>query len=242
MPNPFDQNGVKPTEEFQDKPAAEFLADLVGEGKKYANAEELARAFAHGQHHISTVESENAGYREKLTATTTVDDIMKQLKGSQEPPAPSDNTGADDPSTPPTPEPVDIEATVKKLLEQQTQATTANSNKSEVLAKMQAQFGSKAGEIWDKAASELNVDLEQLASTSPAAIYKLVGVDSEVQPQQQGVPLTGDVTPPQLDQTQRPPEGSKRLVKYLQDKGELTRSQAYQLKLAYSADPTKYNA
>lgn len=242
MGNPFDQSGQQPSQDdFQDKPAEEFLAEYVGEGKKYANAAELARAFAHGQHHIGTVESENATFRDQLTKAQTVDDIMNKMKEAAAP-ADGTNTGGDDNPGEPKPE-VNIEETFKELLAKHTTEATAQSNKQSVLAKMQATYGSKAGEVWDKAAAEnQGVDLEGLAQTSPAAFYKVVGIGAEQHDGKAPSSLNGDVVPPAKDQTQRPPEGSKRLVDFMKGKGEITRAEAYKMKLAFSADPAKYNS
>jgi hypothetical protein len=62
----------------------DHLAELVGEGKKYASVEELAKSAAHAQRHIETLEIENQGYEIELekarTAATTTEEILAALK------------------------------------------------------------------------------------------------------------------------------------------------------------------
>lgn len=240
MPNPFDQGGSQQPQEFQDKSGEEFLADFVGEDKKYKSVEEMARALAHANHHIGTLEGETEALRQQNSQAKTIEDVMAQLASKQQPP--SDDTGSDDQSQEqPKQDGVDVEATVKRLLEQHTSAQSANSNKQSVIDAMQKQFGTKAGEIWDKVEADLGVDLEAMASSSPTAALQLLGVTGKQAPSQSGASFNGDGQPPR-DSEQRPPEGSKRLVDYMLSRNEITRKEAYEMKLKFTADPEKYRA
>jgi len=241
MPNPFDQGGSQQPQQFEDKTPEEFMAELVGEDKKYKTPEEAVRALAHANHHISTLEGETSTLREQVSQSKTIEDVMAQLASKQQPSG--DNTGGDDQSQqqPKQDDNVDVEATVKRLLEQQMSAQSANSNKQSVIDAMQKQFGTKAGEIWDKVEKELGVDLEAMASTTPTAALQLLGVTGKQAPSQSGASFNGDGQPPR-DSEQRPPEGSKRLVDYMLSRNEITRKEAYEMKLKFTADPEKYRA
>lgn len=242
MPNPFDQGGSQqPQSQFEDKTPEEFMAELVGEDKKYKTAEEAVRALAHANHHISTLEGETHSLREQVSQAKTIDDVMARLAANQNPEG--KDTGSDDQSQqPPKQDGEDVEATVKRLLEQQTSAQTANSNKQSVIDAMTKQFGTKAGEIWDGVEKELGVDLEQMSASSPSAVLKLLGVTGGQAPQQSGSSFNGDAAKPR-DTEQRPPEGSKRLVDYMLSKGEITRKEAYETKLKLAMEnPEKFRA
>jgi len=239
MANPFDQGGENNPQqapEFQDKSASEFFEEMVGEGKKYATPEDAVRALAHANKHISKLEGENATQREQLTKAATVDDIMSKLNA---PKGDDDNTGETDQSQEPKSEPADVEALVKQLFSEQQTTATAQANKQQVVDAMSKQFGDKAVQVWDEVESQLGVDLEQLATTTPAAALQLLGVGKDKGPQDSGS-FKGTHRPPQDEQ--RPPEGSKRLVDHMLAKGEIDRGQAYKMKLNFSADPDKYNA
>jgi hypothetical protein len=240
MPNPFDQSGSEQPQnnQFEDKTPEEFMSELVGEGKKYATPEEAVRALAHANHHISNLEGENANFRTKLDKASTVDDILGKLK--QQGAESGSDTGVDDQSNqPPKADDVNVEELVKKLFQDQQSNATAQSNKKLVVDKMAMQFGGKAGQVWDGVEKNLGVDLEQLCATSPTAALKLLGVTGEAQQGDSGGSFQGKTPPPS---EARPPEGSKRLVEHMLSKNEITRKQAYNMKLKFSADPEKYNA
>lgn len=243
MGNPFDQDGADASQvdQFEDKTPEEFVEELVGEGKKYSTVAEAVRALAHAQHHISTLESETQTLREKTTQAKTIDDVFNALQQRQNPAADKgdDNTQSQKPSD--DKDNVDVEATVKRLLEQQLSSQTAESNRDKVITAMRKQFGGKAGEVWDKAERELGVNLDDMAATSPAATLKLLGVEAQQDSSQQRS-FNGDFNGKRPNAGQRPPEGSKRLVDYMLKEGEITRKEAVSLKYKYSADPEKYRA
>ena len=241
MPNPFDQGGSQQPQEFEDKTPEEFMAELVGEDKKYKTVEEAVRALAHANHHISTLEGETHTLREQVSQSKTIEDVMARLASNQSPE--SKDTGSSDPEhKEPKQDGEDVEATVKRLLEQQQSAQSANSNKQSVIDAMTKQFGTKAGEIWDSVEKELGVDLEQMSASSPSAVLKLLGVTGSQAPEQSGSSFNGDAAKPR-DTEQRPPEGSKRLVDYMLAKGEITRKEAYETKLKLAMeDPDKFKA
>ena len=240
MPNPFDQSGSEQpqTNQFEDKAPEEFLTELVGEGKKYATPAEMARALAHANNHISNIEGENANFRTKLEKASTVDDILGKLK-QQSTETVTDTGGDDQSQQAPKTDDVNVEELVKKLMSEQQSSQTMQANKQTVVDKMAAQFGSKAGEMWDHAEKNLGVDLEQLCASSPSAALKLLGVSSEVQTGASADSFQSNTPPPS---GQRPPEGSERLVNHMLAKGEITRADAYKMKLSFSTDPTKYKA
>lgn len=240
MPNPFDQGGSQQPQQFEDKSGEEFLADFVGDDKKYKTVEEMARALAHANHHIGTLEGETSTLREQVSQSKTIDDVMARLAEAKNPEG--TDTGGDDPSQQPKQDGEDVEATVKRLLEQQMSTQSANSNKQSVIDAMTKQFGTKAGDIWDSVEKELGVDLEQMSASSPSAVLKLLGVTGEQAPSQSGSSFNGDAQKPR-DTEERPPEGSKRLVDYMLAKGEITREQAYKEKLRLvMEDPDKFKA
>ena len=239
MANPFDQSGNEPQEQqqFQDKTSQEFFEEMVGEGKKYATPEDAVRALAHANHHIGKLEGENATQREKLTKAQTVDDIMSKL---QQPPAAEQTPEQSDPANNSDPAPeVNVEELVKKMFTEQQQSQSAQTNKQQVVDAMKAQFGDKSVEVWDAVEAKLGVDLEQLSSNTPQAALQLLGVTKESGSEQPSS-FNSTTRPPQGEV--RPPEGSERLVNHLFAKGELTRQEAYKMKLKFSEDPAKYKS
>lgn len=239
MPNPFDQSGGGQTPaEFVDKTGAEFLEEFVGEGKKYATVEDAVRGLAHAQHHISVLEHENTQYKSQVASAATVDDIIKRLGQQQQPAAdqtpeqtpPSQSSGLTEESA---------KSLVEQMLQQHSQQQSAQQNMEQVVTALQAKFGDKAGEVWDKAEKQFSVDLDSLAKSSPAAVMRMLGLEPTA-PGASAPSMSSTVTQP--TQGVRPPEGSKRLVDYLLEKGEIDKAQAYKMRLNFSSDPEKYRA
>src|SRR5438046_816691 len=91
---------------------ADFLAELVGEGKKFKSPEDLAKSKWHSDVHIKTVEQENnelrSAYtklREDYNARAKLEELIDQMNNvrsqqppNQEPPMMEDKKPAFDPS------------------------------------------------------------------------------------------------------------------------------------------------
>lgn len=81
------------------------LDALVGEGKKYANVQELAKAYMHSQDFIETLIAEKRELEgvteETLARQNKIDDVLKLLRG--EPPADPQETIQSDPDKGDTP-------------------------------------------------------------------------------------------------------------------------------------------
>lgn len=151
------------------------LASLVGEGKKYATAEEMAKGMFHSQQHIGTLEQENAGMRDTANKAKGVDDILAALKGQQQQPAGDNQPPADQQEQGPA------SASVEDLIAQAFDARDAKSrisqeetNKQSVIDSLAKTYGHQASQVYAAVASDLGLDLDQLAAKSPAAVLKLV--------------------------------------------------------------------
>lgn len=241
MPNPFDQNenAAPQSTNFQDKTPQEFMEELVGDGKKYATPEDAVRALAHASNHISTLEGENAGYKTKLEKASTVEDILSKMTQHKDVTG-TDTGAADQATTAPSQEQPNVEELVKQMMSQQQSEQAAAANRDKVVNALKSQFGGKAGEVWDAAEASLGVDLDSLCASSPQAALKLLGAAGEGQSVATSESLASGIRPPQGEP--RPPEGSKRSVDFMLSKGEISRQDAYKMKLALSADPVKFNA
>ena len=61
---------------------ADALAELVGEGKKYATVEDLAKGNLNAQQHIGTLEHETASLREQSSSAKSIEDVLKAIQGT----------------------------------------------------------------------------------------------------------------------------------------------------------------
>lgn len=53
---------------------------LVGEGRKYRDDEQLAKAYIEIEDFVETLKGENKTLREKVASAKTVDDVLQRLK------------------------------------------------------------------------------------------------------------------------------------------------------------------
>lgn len=165
------------------------LDSLVGEGRKYANAEELARSWAHAQEHIKQLEAETAQYR---------NGIQTQVEQLRQP----------EPVTPPSevkteqraPE-VDLETRIRETIEKTERDKKLARNVNEVSTKLVEVYGSaeKANAVVKARAAELGVSLDFLmeaAAQSPRAFYAQVGLNDG--PRSTPLSAVGSVNPSAL--------------------------------------------
>lgn len=148
------------------------LAEYVGVGKKYASVDEVYKAFPNAQKHINTLESELAQAREELTKRRTAEELLNDIqagiasKSVETTTAPITNTQ-------------DISQLVRQEIERKTGEDKALANQTTVVNEFKKVYGDKAKDIFDQLAIDLGVplsSLNQLASTSPNAIFKLAGI------------------------------------------------------------------
>lgn len=152
----------------------EVVSELVGEGKKYSDINKALESIPHAQTHIQKLEAELAEVRAKLQASTSVEETLKQFKAQQE-------------QGKPTSQPVgleDIAGLIESKLSEREKQSVASKNQTEVVSKLTEQFGDKgkAEEAFVKKAKELGVSvshLDDLAKTSPKAIFALFGTGSK---------------------------------------------------------------
>lgn len=186
--------------ETNDTIVATFEA-LVGDGKKFKTADDLAKAKAESDRFIQQVQRENDELRKEVASKQTIDEILTKVREMSNQPQ-----IAQPPVTPPansdSGKEVDIESVVATLLQKREVENTVKSNTEIVSKVLTEKFGADAQIHLNKKASELGVSLDYLrriAIESPKAFFSLIGV-SEVRPQTQPVAAPrapGQSAPPQ---------------------------------------------
>jgi YesN/AraC family two-component response regulator len=151
----------------------EALVAVCGEGKKYATPAELAKAKLHADNHISVLEAELADLRKKGDSSAEVQELLKALREGKLPQqqAQTQDQGADK-------QEVDVDKLLEEKLNNRLNAQSAKENQSKVIGHFQTQYGTKAGDMFTKLASELEMDkqeLEQMCASKPGAVIKLAG-------------------------------------------------------------------
>lgn len=164
--------------------------DLVGEGKKYATLEDLARSRVHADLTIEARERELAEAREEINKRLTYEELVEQLGRKDEREAPRSLEQPPAPATPanvPTVKDEDLAARIREIQQQDKREERLQANITEVTNRMLQEFGSeaKASEYVASKARELGVTtqfLQDQAAQAPKAFFKTIGLEDQVSP------------------------------------------------------------
>lgn len=154
----------------------EAVQSFVGEGKKYATPEDALQSIPHAQHHIERLEEEMASLREDLSKRAAVEEVLAEINKKP----------VDIPSEPQLTQ-EQLDALIDNRLATKEAQTIAQKNTSEVVNKFIEAYGDKekAIEVYTKKAADLGIPVEtinNLASTSPKAVFELFGMKPESTP------------------------------------------------------------
>lgn len=170
--------------------------DLVGDGKKFATVDDLAKGKAESDAFIDHLKAEINQLKEvanrQMQAQTELDALKTQLKTLREAPQSKDNTN-----------PALSEDKIKSLVENAvTQAEankTATQNILEANVKIVSHYGTleKATQAVQAKARELGISVDMMkdiAAKSPTAFLNLVGVQGQTGPQEVNIQGTVNTT------------------------------------------------
>lgn len=151
-----------------------LLAALVGEGKKYANLEELAKSRLEADNFIDTLKEENAELRKSTQEQTTIKDVMDAIKAQTKQDSGEGETNPLDDEN--------LQQRITDLLEERDGERTKSSNRAEakklVLDKLDGDENAVAEFVKDKAKALglTEESLWSLSEESPTGFANLVGL------------------------------------------------------------------
>ena len=150
------------------------LAILVGEGRKYASQEELAKAYLHLDDFAETLKGENTKLKADLATAKTLEEVLDRLKEAPVASAP-DRGDKKVAAQAAGLSAVDVAKIVNDTLTGRETARTRENNLLQADAAMRKLFGDKAPDVFAKEATtpQLRVALTELASISPAKFVAL---------------------------------------------------------------------
>lgn len=149
---------------------------LVGDGKKFNDAEALARGKQESDTFITQLQSELQGLREDLDKRMTSEEVLIKIR--EEAAASSATTGE---NTTPQLGKDDIAELVKQTLESTRTEESNTRNFNDVDQRLLSVYGDKAGNWLAGKAQELGISVDFLADVakaSPDAFYNTVGLSS----------------------------------------------------------------
>jgi len=198
-------------EQNDEQKADSFLAKYVGEGKKYKDVEELAKAYDNANNFIPTLKSDMDALKEFT---------LEQLKlradaNNRQPnpdPDPNDETNKERQPAPNQAPPkegeekVDLDERIRQLMEERDETRKLSDNAKYAEEVMISNFGSKeaAVEAVRQKAAELDVSPQWLADTafrSPKAFLTTMGI-TETKPRSTNTPNSeSNINPRMVEQS-----------------------------------------
>lgn len=167
------------------------LEALVGEGKKFSTAAELARAKIEADNFIEQLKRENAEYRKEVQEKITMDEFLTKVRSEVLPKEQTPEGRVPPQNSEPDSKQVDLEKLVQAAVEKREAYNKSQGNTQLVEAELTRQWGEQAAQKLQQKARELGMSLDkfkEIAQTSPDAFYTLVGLNKT-----QAAPL---VSPP----------------------------------------------
>lgn len=154
---------------------------LVGEGKKYATVDELAKAYTNADMFISQLKTETEGLRGELNQRMAAEELFQKIVQAKQEPSPPVAAPKEDHPVGDTDQQPDLAQVVREQLLAVESERTAKQNADAVTARMLQEFGdeAKANQVIVAKARELGVSIEFLqdvAIKSPAAFYQTIGL------------------------------------------------------------------
>lgn len=156
--------GDNPTEQQPTQQEQDLSSALVGEGKKYKDVNDLAKAYMSADGFIETLKKENHELRSQTNTSATLDTILERLQQQQS------TVQADQPKNEESPLSV---SELQKLVEQTVSGMEGQKARQQNIAKadkmLKDKFGDKAVEVYKAKATtdQLNSVYMELASVDP---------------------------------------------------------------------------
>lgn len=185
MTNPLFADQADIDNNNPDQGEVDYVAEFIGEGKKYKDVSAAAKALAEKDKFIERLKAENAEARASLQGEAKMDAFLEKLSKI--------NSGtASTPGNQPGEDATNREANnqnpskaltveeVQKLLEEREEKSAQQKNLDESIQKVKEAFGANYKIVMTQKAEELGVSQEyllNLAKTQPKAFVKLVEAD-----------------------------------------------------------------
>ncbi len=174
----------------------DFLGNLVGDGKKFTDAESLAKGKYEADVHVSNLERQIVELREDIDQGVKLTELMELVR-EQNKPAPKDPdkspvVPSDTSSGQMTEE--ELKALIATHVSERDKQSLEARNLAEADAALSKKFGDGAGRVLNDRAATLGMtvdELEAVASKNPKAFSRLIGMDGSNQTTETGTLLGG---------------------------------------------------
>lgn len=161
------------------KDQRDYLSELVGEGKKFATPEDLAKGKWHSDAHIAQLEAKLATLEAQNANGMNAEKLLEEVRKLGKPSDPTGQPGEKVETNPPPQ--TNIEELVLETLSKTEKQRLTTLNREATIVKMNEVWGADTPKKLKEAADELGVSVDYLrdqAQSNPNAFYRLVGIDA----------------------------------------------------------------
>lgn len=173
-------------------PNVDYLAELVGEDKKFKTPADLARAKAQSDAFIKNLERELAETRQKANEAITMKEFLTKLEASKvkgDDNVNNQNTNTNQPNTNTNQSTQTLsEEDIVRVLDSRDQVKIQTANFNEVKNALRTAWGENFQTVLQAKVAEMGVSqnfLDDMAKTQPKAFLKLVDVESATSARQE---------------------------------------------------------
>ena len=169
----------------------DYVADLVGEGKKFRDLQDLAKGKLESDDYIKTLtekldelREDNKKFRDEINAGRTMQEMLDQLQQTHSTQPPVTTPGSQEPPKTPAFDPKTVADLVASEFQNQELAKRQTENRNMVLGKLREHFGDTYEAALKQKMDELDLSPEMvntLAKTNPKALIRTLGVDGPKQ-------------------------------------------------------------
>ncbi len=196
-----------------------YLTELVGDGKKFKSAEELARGKYEADLYVKSLEKKMDELRsdylkvsEDASSRAKLEDLIGQLESKQQPHISNDNP-VKDVKQMPVIDSKEIESLVSNKIQEYELTKRQQENFNVVRNRLKEQFGDNFQNALKQQIADLGLseeDINALAKKSPSALFKTLGMEQKA-----------------IEQSYRPPIASSQKPETFRPKGKDIRSWSY---------------
>lgn len=169
------------TDPFASSTEPNYLAELVGEGKKFKTVEDLAKGKWNSDSMIETLKAEINTLKTQADSGKNIDAVLAEIRKINTKENTDPGSGQTTMTEQKTPDPVNIEEIVLNTL-QKTEATKRlETNRQTTIAKMNEVWGADAPKKLQEISGQLGVSIEYLrgvADQSPNVFFQLTGLNA----------------------------------------------------------------
>jgi len=176
----FEGTGTTGTEE---QTPENFLEHLVGDGKKFSDAESLARGKFESDRHVTNLERQIAELREDIDQGTKITELMEMVRKQNESTEKTETTSTESHSETSSGQMTEdeLKSLISTHVSERDKQTAEAKNLAEADKALRDKYGETSARVVKERADDLGMSVEEMqefASRNPKGFFRLMDMDS----------------------------------------------------------------